>query len=140
MPTLDEDDCRDRLCTARVARLATLRRDGTPRLIPITFAVVDGLVCSAIDRTKPKGDRRLARLRDVDRDPRVALLADHYDDDWSRLWWVRVDATAAEHTDGELRDRARDALRRRYPPYRDDPLDGSVLVFTPTTWSGWSAT
>ena len=139
MPTLDEDTCRQRMGSAPVARLATLRPDGTPRLVPITFAVVDGLVCSAVDRVKPKSGKRLARLRDVDRDPRVELLADVYDDDWSRLWWVRLDATAAEHTGGELRGRALDALQRKYPPYRDERPDGPVLVLTPTAWTGWTA-
>lgn len=139
MPQLDEDRCRDRMAAAPVARLATLRRDGTARLVPITFAVVDGLVCSAIDRVKPKSDARLARLRDVDRDPRVGLLADRYDDDWSKLWWVRLDAVAAEHTGGEMRERALDALQRKYPPYRDERPDGAVLVLTPTAWTGWTA-
>jgi PPOX class probable F420-dependent enzyme len=139
VPTLDEDACRARLAEARVARLATLRRDGTPRLIPMTFAVVDGVVCSAIDKIKPKADTRLARLRDIDRDPRVALVADRYDDDWSQLWWVRVDAVAAEHTDGELRERALDALQDKYEPYRRERPDGSVLAFTPTAWAGWTA-
>ncbi|TCK22647.1 TIGR03668 family PPOX class F420-dependent oxidoreductase [Pseudonocardia endophytica] len=140
MPQLDEAACHDRLAAARVARLATLRKDGTPRLIPMTFAVVDGVVCSAIDRIKPKADSRLARLRDIDRDPRVALVVDRYDDDWSQLWWVRVDATAAEHTEGDLRERALDALQDKYEPYRAERPDGSVLVFTPTAWAGWTAT
>lgn len=139
MPTLDEHECRARLAAAPVARLATLRRDGTPRLIPMTFAVVDGLVCSAIDKVKPKADTRLARLRDIDRDPRVGLVADHYEDDWTQLWWVRLDATAAEHTAGDLRERALDALQEKYPPYRRERPDGPVLVFTPTAWSGWTA-
>jgi PPOX class probable F420-dependent enzyme len=139
VPRLDDDECRARLADSPVARLATVRPDGRPRLVPITFTVVDGLVCSAIDRVKPKGDARLARLRDVDRDPRVELLVDRYDDDWSYLWWVRLDATAAEHTDGELRDRALDALQQKYPPYREERPDGSVLVLTPTAWTGWTA-
>lgn len=141
MPALDEDEARRRLAGERVARLATIRRtDGTPRLVPITFAVVDGLVCSAVDRVKPKGDARLARLRDVDADPRVGLLADRYRDDWAQLWWVRLDAVAAEHSTGELRERALAALVEKYEPYRHDRPDGPVLVLTPTRWTGWSAT
>lgn len=140
MPTLDEDRARRRLAGARVARLATIRTtDGTPRLVPITFALVEGLVCSAVDRVKPKGDARLARLRDIDADPRVGLLADHYEDDWAQLWWVRLDAVAAEHTTGELRERALDALAEKYPPYRGDRPDGPVFVLTPTRWTGWTA-
>lgn len=142
MPSLDESESRRRLAGERVARLATIRAtDGTPRLVPITFAVVDGLVCSAVDKVKPKADTRLARLRDVDADPRVGLLADRYDDDWTQLWWVRLDAVAAEHTTGELRERALDALVDKYEPYRGaDRPDGPVLVLTPTRWTGWTAT
>lgn len=140
MPALDEDQARRRLAGERIARLATIRHtDGTPRLVPVTFAVVDGLVCSAVDRIKPKADRRLARLRDIDADPRAALLADHYDDDWARLWWVRVDAVAAEHGSGELRARALAALAEKYEPYRRERPDGPVMILTPTRWTGWTA-
>ena len=65
--------------------------------MPITFVLLDGLVCSAVDEVKPKRSTRLARLDDVRRDPRVGLVVDHYDGDWARLWWVRVDGTAAVH-------------------------------------------
>src|SRR5882672_9176488 len=94
MAPLDEPERRRRFAAAPVARLATLRADGTPRLVPITFALVDGLICSAVDDVKAKSTPRLARLADVARDPRVALVVDHYAEDWSQLWWVRVDGTA----------------------------------------------
>lgn len=139
MPALDPAARRSRLATAPVARLATLRADGTPRLVPITFALVDGLICSAIDEVKPKTTTRLARLTDIEGDPRVALVADHYADDWSALWWVRVDGTAALHRDGELRDLALVALAAKYPPYAAAPPAGAVLVITPTRWAGWTA-
>ncbi|MFR9801301.1 TIGR03668 family PPOX class F420-dependent oxidoreductase [Pseudonocardia sp. RS010] len=139
MPSLDERACRERLATHPVARLATLRDDGTPRLVPITFALVDGLVCSAVDEVKPKRGPRLARLADVARDPRAAVVVDEYTDDWARLWWVRVDATAAVHEEGDLRERALDALQAKYPPYRDARPRGPVLVLTPTAIRGWSA-
>ncbi|MHA6794959.1 TIGR03668 family PPOX class F420-dependent oxidoreductase [Pseudonocardia bannensis] len=139
MPALDDDDSRRRFAAARVARLATLRADGTPRLVPITFALVDGLVCSAVDEVKPKRSTKLARLADVERDPRVGLLADHYDEDWSSLWWVRIDGTAAVQSDGEFRERALDELAARYPPYRSARPQGPLLVITPQRWAGWSA-
>jgi PPOX class probable F420-dependent enzyme, Rv0121 family len=139
VPALDPAEQRARLAAAPVARLATLRADGTPRLVPITFALVDGLVCSAVDEVKPKRSTRLARLDDVRRDPRVALIADHYADDWSALWWVRVDGTAQVHADGDLRDRALAALAAKYPPYATTPPGGAVLVITPDRWAGWTA-
>jgi PPOX class probable F420-dependent enzyme len=130
---------RDRVAAAPVARLATLRADGTPRMVPITFAVVDDVVCSAVDEVKPKRSTRLARLDDVRRDPRVALLVDHYSDDWTALWWVRIDGTAAVHDDGELRDRALEALAAKYPAYLAARPSGVVLVITPLRWAAWSA-
>jgi PPOX class probable F420-dependent enzyme len=167
VPALESSEQRRRLAAAPVARLATLRADGTPRLVPITFVLVDGLVCSVVDEVKPKRSTRLARLDDVRRDPRVALVADHYDADWSELWWVRVDGTAAVLEPGAalepgpvfepgpvlepdaalepgaeagpLRDRALAALVAKYPPYAAAPPDGALLVITPTRWAGWSA-
>jgi PPOX class probable F420-dependent enzyme len=127
-----------RVASARVGRLATLRADGTPRLVPITFALVDGLICFAVDEVKPKTTTKLARLADIARDARVALVVDHYAEDWSQLWWVRVDGRAAVHGDGELRERALAALRAKYEQYRAAPL-GAVVVITPTRWSGWAA-
>ena len=140
MPTLDEPERHRRFTTAQVARLATLRADGTPRLVPITFALVDGLICSAVDDVKAKTTMQLARLTDVARDPRVALVADHYADDWSQLWWVRVDGTAEVLADGPRRTAAVVALRAKYPRYETAELAGPVLAITPTRWSGWTAT
>lgn len=140
MPRIDDvDQLQTRVAAARVARLATIRPDGTPRLVPITFALVGGLVCSAVDEVKAKRTPRLARLADVARDPRVGLLVDHYADDWSRLWWVRVDGTARVEEAGDLRERALDALAAKYPPYRAARPAGPLLVITPHRWSGWSA-
>lgn len=137
MPALEPDEQRARVSAARVARLATLRADGTARLVPITFVLLDGLVCSAVDEVKPKRSTRLARLADVRRDPRAAVLVDHYAEEWTLLWWVRIDGTAAVHEAGELADRARAALAAKYPPYAGAPPAGPVLVLTPHRWAGW---
>ena len=140
MPILDDGQRRDRLAGSPVARLATLRADGTPRLVPITFVLLGDLLCSAVDDVKPKRSPRLARLDDVRRDPRVALVADRYADDWSALWWVRVDGTAEVHETGPLRADALAALCAKYPQYAAAPPDGPVLVITPERWTGWTAT
>ena len=139
MPALDGPELRRRVAAAPVARLATLRPDGTPRLVPVTFALVDEVLCFAVDDVKPKRGTRLARLADVERDPRVALLVDHYADDWSTLWWVRVDGHAAVHDGGPLRERALDALAAKYPPYRAARPPGAVVAITPERWAGWTA-
>ena len=141
MPSIDDpEELRRRVTAAPVARLATVRRDGGPRLVPVTFAPVDALLCFAVDEVKPKRHGRLARLDDIAAQPRVALLVDHYAADWATLWWVRVDGTATVHNAGELRERALDALAAKYPPYRAARPVGPVVMITPARWSGWSAT
>jgi PPOX class probable F420-dependent enzyme len=140
VPTIDDpEELRCRVAAASVARFATVRPDGSPRLVPVTFVLLDDLVCFAVDEVKPKKHARLARLDDIARDPRVTLLVDHYEADWAQLWWVRVDGTAVVHTDGALRERALDALAAKYPPYRTARPAGPVVVVTPRRWSGWAA-
>ncbi|MEV1295123.1 TIGR03668 family PPOX class F420-dependent oxidoreductase [Pseudonocardia sp. NPDC049635] len=140
MPALLQSAAAELLASAPVARLATIRHtDGTPRLVPVTFALVESTVVTAVDRVKAKRHTRLARLRDIAADPRVGLLADRYDDDWSQLWWVRVDAVAELHDRGEHHERAVAALVAKYPPYAARPPVDDVLVLTPTRWTGWSA-
>ena len=91
-------------------------------------------------RSKPKRSTALRRLANVAVNPRVALLVDHYDEDWTALWWVRADGTArvldADSVEGRA---ALAALAGRYPQYRDAPPGGPVLAVHVTRWSGWSA-
>jgi PPOX class probable F420-dependent enzyme len=141
VPAVDDPrELRRRVEAAAVARLGTVRRDGSPRLVPVTFAPVGELLCVAVDDVKPKRHTRLARLADIARDPRVALLVDHYEADWAMLWWVRVDGHATVHPVGTLRERALDALAAKYPPYRARRPAGPVVAITPDRWVGWSAT
>src|SRR4029453_4312281 len=79
---------RDRVEWARVARLATVRPDGRPHVVPITFPLVGDAGGSAVDQ-KPKTTLALARLANLAVHPVASVLVDHYDDDWARLWWVR---------------------------------------------------
>ena len=140
MPGIDDpSELRRRVVAAPVARLATVRPDGSPRLVPVTFALVEDVLCFAVDEVKPKRNTRLARLADIARDPRVGLVVDHYDADWSALWWVRVDGHAAVVPDGPLRERALAVLAAKYPAYRTPP-GGPVVAITPVRWTGWSAT
>lgn len=123
---------------APVARLATVGEDGRPRLVPCTFVVVGDAAYSAVD-DKPKTTHRLARLRDVAANPHVALLVDHYEDDWTALWWVRLRGTARVLEGGEERERALDALATKYAPYRERRPAGPVLAVDVEEWKGWSA-
>jgi PPOX class probable F420-dependent enzyme len=126
---------RDAFAGARVARLATLRPNGAPHLVPVVFAVRDELILTAVD-AKPKTTRALARLANVRADPRVCLLADGYTEDWTRLWWARADGEAEVHASGPLLAETLQALAGRYPQAR--PL-GPALVVRVRRWTGWSA-
>jgi PPOX class probable F420-dependent enzyme len=120
---------------APVARLATIRPDGSPRLVPICFAFDGDTLYTAVDE-KPKRTRRLARLADIERDPRVEVLIDHYDDDWSQLSWVRLHGRARVV---ERDERALELLRAKYPQYRARPPGGPFIVVTIDARTSWSA-
>jgi PPOX class probable F420-dependent enzyme len=117
----------DALAAARVARLATVGGSGQVRLVPVCFAVVDGAIVSAVDH-KPKRSPALARLDDVRATGRATVLVDHYDDDWTQLWWVRVGGPAdVVGGDDPAAGRARTALVAKYAQYREHPPAGDVL-------------
>jgi PPOX class probable F420-dependent enzyme len=107
-----------------VARLATVRPDGSPRVVPICFALDGATLYTAVDE-KPKRTRQLARLADIERDPRVEVVIDHYDDEWTRLWWVRLRGRAGvvEHD-----ERALELLCAKYVQYRERPPEGPFIV------------
>jgi PPOX class probable F420-dependent enzyme len=129
-------EARDRFATARIARLATADGHGVPHLVPITFALTDDEILSAVDH-KPKRSTALRRLANLAANPRVAVLVDAYDEDWSRLWWARADGTAEVLHDATSLRQAQDLLRERYPQYADVPIDGPVIRIRVEAWSGW---
>lgn len=121
-----------------VARLATVAPDGKPHLVPVVFAVDGDVIYTAVD-AKPKKSRRLRRLANIEHNPAVSLLVDHYAQDWAQLWWVRVDGTATIATEGEAVRAGYRLLRAKYPQYQSVPLDGPVIAVTATQWSAWHA-
>jgi PPOX class probable F420-dependent enzyme len=140
---LDTASARQRFAAARVARLATADGAGVPHLVPIVFALDGDTLYSAVD-AKPKRTAALRRLANVRANPAVAVLADHYDEDWTALWWVRADGIGrvlertAGRDSGDVR-RALALLTARYPQYRDATPPGPVLAVEVTRWSGWVA-
>ena len=98
----------------------------------------DDCICSAVD-AKPKISTDLRRLRNIRANPRVAVLADHYEDDWGRLWWVRADGHAAILDDPAAMAPALALLAARYPQYRDEPPGGPVISIRVNRWTGWAA-
>jgi PPOX class probable F420-dependent enzyme len=139
---LDPAEARARFAAAPVARLATVGADGRPHLVPIVFAMSgsDDTVWTAVDDAKPKATRRLRRLANIAANPAVALLADHYEDDWTRLWWVRADGTASVLApEDPAAARGLALLALRYPQYREAPPPGPVVAIAVARWSGWVA-
>ncbi len=125
-----------------LARLATLAQDGAAKLVPVVFARSEGRLWTPVDG-KPKRGAELSRIANVRRDARVALLFDHYDRDWSLLWWLRVEGEAeVVREQGDLLA-AVAALREKYPQYAEgtDLFAGvpMLLAITPQRSTSWAA-
>lgn len=132
-------DVRRRFADARVARLATADGSGVPHVMPIVFALDGDTIRTCVD-DKPKTTRQLRRLADIAENPRVSVLVDHYDDDWSQLWWVRVDGIATVHdADTDSGAAGLDALVRKYTQYRVQRPSGPVITIDRLNWRSWSS-
>ena len=132
MPSLPPAIAEERLAQARVGRLGTVIGAGRPHIVPVCFAVHDGRIVTAVD-AKPKQTRELARLANVEATGRASLLVDHYEEDWTRLWWVRVDGSAKVTGD----EAAIDALAAKYDQYRAQRPAGPVIDIDPERWRSW---
>jgi PPOX class probable F420-dependent enzyme len=135
---MESTEARRRLATSRDARLATVSGDGRPHVVPIVFALQDDTIYFAVD-SKPKQTTNLKRLKNIAANPAVSLLVDHYEDDWTRLWWVRVDGTAHVVTDSAEAERATDLLATRYAQYRAARPGGPVVAIHIDRLTGWDA-
>jgi PPOX class probable F420-dependent enzyme len=125
------------LQSSRVARLGLLDEEGAPRVLPVTFAVAEGRIWSAIDQ-KPKRAEEPARLRFLRRDPRAALTVDRYSDDWEELAWVQVLGRVEIVEVGEG-GAGLEALREKYEQYRDEAPPGPLLALEPRRYLSWRA-
>ena len=127
---------RERVVAARVARLATVTADGQPHVVPCCFTVEADTIYSAVD-AKPKTTLALRRLANVKANPAASLLVDRYDDDWSALWWVRLDGLARVVDDLAERESALALLATKYPEYTRTPPPGDVIAIEVTAWRAW---
>jgi PPOX class probable F420-dependent enzyme len=119
-----------------VARLATVRPDGRPHTVPCCFAIDGDIVHSVVD-AKPKSTLALRRLENVRMNSNVSLLIDHYSEEWTALWWIRLDGTARVIDSGGRRDEALALLCEKYDQYVQQPPPGPVLTIDVSRWSAW---
>ena len=136
---MDSETMRRLVSTAPVGRLATVRRDGRPHVVPICFVVTNDVVYSAVD-DKPKRHRHLQRLSNVTATGTASLLIDEYDADWSRLWWVRLYGRARLVDNAAEADQAIRSLSERTWLFNVSTRGGPVLAVDVERWVGWSAT
>ena len=108
---------RARLAAARIASFATASPQGQPHIVPFCFVVIGDAAYSVVDDKQKKTRTGLRRLANIRENPKVSLLADGYDEDWSRLWLVRADGDASLVEDEAEYGRALAALREKYPQY-----------------------
>jgi PPOX class probable F420-dependent enzyme len=136
---MDQDHARRMLAAARVGRLATVTAQGAPHVVPVVFALAADVVYTAVD-SKPKTTTRLQRLANVAATGRASLLIDEYHDDWSLLWWVRLDGSAlilaADSQEARI---GLEALTHKYQQYLSQPPTGPVVAIRPTRWRWWQA-
>ena len=126
---------------ARVGHLATADPAGAPHVIPVCYTLAEQVIYSVLDR-KPKraSVARLRRVRNIQANPEIALMVDHYEEEWLRLWYVLVLGRAVLLWEGEEQTAAIGLLRQKYPQYRKMDIDGSpVIRITPTRVVSWAA-
>jgi PPOX class probable F420-dependent enzyme len=128
---------RHRVMAARVARLATAGADGRPHIVPICFALDDQTLYFAVD-AKPKRTTNLKRLRNIAANAAVSILIDHYEDDWDKLWWVRLDGQARVVVEDAEVEQALHLLAERYAQYRATRPPGPVVAVAIERMAGWS--
>jgi PPOX class probable F420-dependent enzyme len=108
-------------------------------VVPFVFALIGDTLYTTVD-AKPKRTTRLQRVANLERDPRCTVLVDHYDDDWNRLWWVRVRGAGRVVADEAERARAIEAVTAKYPQYAEIDPGGVVIAIDAQSWQGWSST
>ena len=138
MPSMGIEEARRRFTSARVATLATVGSSGEVDLVPVTFVVSGNQLVSVVDH-KPKTTPHLRRLGNIMDNPRVTVLAHDYDEDWDRLWWVRVRGAARTTTSGPDHQDAIRLMTGKYRQLVDTPPTGPVIILEIDQWLGWTA-
>lgn len=140
----ERDIARALIADTRVARLATVNPGLGVDVVPVTFALLDGgedapdRIVTAVDH-KPKSTTRLRRIRNISEHPDVTVLIDHYENDWERLWWVRLRGRARIEATGPVFEEAVDVLVDRYEQYERHRPVGPAIVIAVEEWMTWQA-
>ncbi len=121
-----------------MGHLGLLDDRGRPRVLPVTYAVHEQAVWTAIDNKPKASEREPARVRWLRERPHAALTVDHYEDDWTRLCWVQLIGSMSV-VEGPPEGAVLDALSRRYPQYLEDPPPGPLLKLSPERALWWRA-
>ena len=135
---MDRSEALRRLASARVGRFASITPDGRPHVVVVTFAMVGDHLVHMIDQ-KPKSTSHLQRLQNVETLPIASLLVDHYEEDWTTLWWVRVDGEVTIEKDGDMWWAARSSLKEKYRQYRYSPPAGPAILLAIDQVSHWES-
>jgi PPOX class probable F420-dependent enzyme len=136
--SVEDNEIWRRAASEPVAHMASSGPDGKPHIVPITFAFEGKVLYFAVD-AKPKRTTNLQRLRNIAANPAVSILVDHYDDNWEKLWWVRLDGDARILGERDEIERALDLLAARYRQYTTNRPSGPVVAVTIRRTSAWSA-
>ena len=137
-----------RLSQSPIARLATVSSEGQAHLVPVVFVWQAGKIWSPVDG-KPKSGTPLKRVQNALANPKGSLLLDEYGDDWSQLWWLRIDINLEVIYLDELNERAQaeaqdvvTLLKQKYPQYKTTAVltdHPTMLAMTPTNIRSWQA-
>lgn len=122
-----------------MGHLVTLRPNGQPHVVPVTYALAGNSVVTMIDH-KPKTTDRLQRLINIENNPVATLMSDHYSEDWNALWWVRVDGEASIHIGGRVWEESAAALRAKYGQYAENSPRGPAVVISVDRVTSWEST
>jgi len=133
---MDITDARRRVESARVGRLGTVTAEGKPHLVPCCFVLREDVVYTAVD-AKPKSTLALRRIDNISAHGWASLLVDHYEEDWSALWWVRLDGTGRVIDSGDEIEQAKRALAAKYPQYENVAIPGPVIGISVKRWRSW---
>jgi PPOX class probable F420-dependent enzyme len=133
---MDPSLARSRVQEASVGRLGTITSSGRPHLVPCCFVLRDDTAYTAVD-AKPKSTLALRRIDNLVGNPAASLLIDHYEEDWSALWWVRLDGSGRVVDSPAESEAAKKALVSKYPQYGQLAIPGPVIALEIETWRAW---